>query len=165
MGWLLFVLFVALPFVDLVLLLRVGELLGFWPTVALTIGTGVFGAWLAKREGLRVWRAWTRALAELRTPDQGIIDGVLVIAGGALLMAPGVLTDLVGFVFLLPPSRRLVAGVVRRAVDRRIARGHLHVVTTGFDPFPSGESGLVETTGESIDETAAHPRFERRDPG
>ncbi|MBI3202625.1 MAG: FxsA family protein [Myxococcales bacterium] len=165
MGWLLFVLFVALPFVDLVLLLRVGSLLGFWPTVALTLAMGALGAWLAKREGLRVWRAWTRALSELRAPEQGIIDGVLVIAGGALLMAPGVLTDVVGFAFLIPPTRKLIAGLVRRGVDRRIARGQLHVVTTGFGPFaPEGRGdggpgptagGVVETTGETVDDPAS----------
>lgn len=171
MAWLLFVLFVALPFADLVLLLRVGSFLGFWPTVALTIGMGALGAWLAKREGLRVWRAWTRALAELRPPEQGIIDGVLVIAGGALLMAPGVLTDVVGFVFLIPPTRRLVAGLVRRAVDRRIERGQIHVVSAGFgpgfgptvDPFaadagaPPRDQGVVETTGESVGEAPELP--------
>lgn len=155
MGWLLFALFVVLPFVDLVLLLRVGSLLGFWPTVALTLGMGALGAWLAKREGSRVWRAWTRALAELRTPEQGIIDGVLVIAGGALLMAPGVLTDLVGFAFLIPPTRKRIAALVRRAVDRRIARGSIHVVTSGFGPLSPGGGGghgVVDTTGESVDD-------------
>lgn len=162
MGWLLFVLFVALPFADLVLLLRVGSLFGFWPTVALTLAMGALGAWLAKREGLRVWRAWTRALGELRAPEQGIIDGVLVIAGGALLMAPGVLTDVVGFAFLIPPTRKLIAGLVRRGVDRRIARGQLHVVTTGFGPVapdgrddPGRGAGVVETTGESVDDPAS----------
>jgi UPF0716 protein FxsA len=164
-AWLLFVLFVALPFVDLVLLLRVGAFLGFWPTVALTLGMGALGAWLAKREGLRVWRAWTRALAELRTPDEGIVDGVLVIAGGALLMAPGVLTDVVGFTLLIPPTRRLIARAVRAAVDRRIARSQLHVVTSGFvsvDPTRSrpGPAGVVETTGEGVGEAPELPRRE-----
>jgi UPF0716 protein FxsA len=153
-GWLLFVLFVALPFVDLVLLLRVGSLLGFWPTVALTLAMGALGAWLAKREGLRVWRAWSLALSELRAPEQGIIDGVLVIAGGALLMAPGVLTDVVGFAFLIPPTRKQIAALVRRAVDRRIARGSIHVVTSGFGPFsPGGGEGVVDTPGEGVVDT------------
>ena len=89
MSYVLFVIFVVLPFVDLALLLRVGDLIGFWPTVALTLASAVLGAWLAKREGLRVLRAWRRAIEELRMPDEGIIDGVLVIAGGALLAAPG----------------------------------------------------------------------------
>lgn len=166
MGWLLFVLFVALPFVDLVLLLRVGAVLGFWPTVALTLAMGALGAWLTKREGLRVWRAWTRALAELRPPEQGVIDGVLVIAGGALLMAPGVLTDVVGFVFLIPPTRKLVAGLVRRAVDRRIARGQIHVVSAGFGPLDGFEQrpsdGVVDTTGESVGEAPELPGPPRR---
>lgn len=165
-GWLLFVLFVALPFVDLVLLLRVGDLLGFWPTVLLTLGMGALGAWLSKREGLRVWRAWTQALAELRTHEQGIIDGVLVIAGGALLMAPGVLTDVVGFAFLIPLSRRWIARGVRAAIDRRIRRGQVRIVQSSFVSIPfespespaSGPPGVVDTTGESVGEPPDDPK-------
>lgn len=159
MGPALFVIFVVVPFVDLVLLLRIGSFLGFWPTVALTLAMGALGAWLAKREGLRVWRAWRQALAELRPPEQGIIDGVLVIAGGALLAAPGVLTDVVGMSFLVPFTRRMIAGLVRRAVDRRIERGQLRVVSsTTFIPFDPGAAerdhgpDLVETSGEAVDE-------------
>lgn len=103
-----------------------------------------------------MWRAWTRALAELRTPEQGIIDGVLVIAGGALLMAPGVLTDVVGLSFLIPPTRRLVARLVRAAVERRIASGRIHVVTSGFGSIDAAGGGpggdVVDTTGESVGE-------------
>lgn len=167
MGLALFVIFVVVPFVDLVLLLRIGSFFGFWPTVALTLGMGALGAWLAKREGLRVWRAWRQALAELRPPEQGIIDGVLVIAGGALLAAPGVITDVVGLTFLVPVTRRLVAGLVRRAVDRKIQRGQLHVVTsTSFVPFDVDAGGsssargpdLVETSGEAVDEPEEPPK-------
>jgi len=165
----LFLLFVVVPFVDLVLLLRVGSVLGFWPAVAFTIAMGILGAWLAKREGLRVWRAWRQALAELRTPDEGIIDGVLVIAGGALLITPGLITDAAGFLLLVPPTRRLVAGVVRRAVDRRIASGRLHVASTSFSSFDFVEpqrwsdsdereaDAVVETEGESVGEAPELP--------
>lgn len=158
-GWLLFVLFIVLPFVDLVLLLRVGGLIGFFPTVLLTFATGGFGAWLAKREGLRVWRAWTRALAELRAPEQGIIDGVLVIAGGALLMAPGVLTDLIGLAFLLPLTRKLIARPLRAWATRRIERAQVRLVETPVMPFDLGGDAMratgdvVDTTGDVVDTT------------
>ena len=170
MGIALFVLFVVLPFVDLLVLLRIGEWLGFWPTVASSVAMGMLGAWLAKREGLRVLRAWQRALEELRPPEQGIIDGVLVIAGGALLAAPGVLTDVIGFLFLIPWTRLLVANRVRRWVDRRIADRRIHVVSSSFQGFGSafGESGrgdtrasgsgqVVDTAGESVGEVPELP--------
>lgn len=167
----LLLLFVVLPFVDLVLLLRIGSWLGFWPTVALSIAMGILGGWLAKREGLRVLRAWRRALEELRAPDQGIIDGVLVIAGGALLIAPGVLTDIIGFLFLIPWTRLLVAKLVRRWVDRRIAEGRLHVVSASVSSYgstfgegaPGSGSGraapdrVVDTSGESVGEVPELP--------
>jgi UPF0716 protein FxsA len=164
----LFLLFVVVPFVDLVLLLRIGSLVGFWPTIAFTIAMGMLGAWLAKREGLRVWRAWRQALAELRTPDEGIIDGVLVIAGGALLITPGLITDFAGFLLLIPFTRRLAARLVRRAVDRRIASGRLQVMSaTTFTPFEGlddegvarpDDGGVVDTTGESVGEVPELPR-------
>jgi len=169
MAFWLFLLFVVIPFVDLVLLLRVGSLVGFWPTIAFTIAMGMLGAWLAKREGLRVWRAWRQALAELRTPDEGIIDGVLVIAGGALLITPGLITDFAGFLLLVPFTRRLAARLVRRAVDRRIASGRLQVMSTTtftqFDDFQEGDAhpsdnAVVDTTGESIGEAPELPRRE-----
>ncbi len=158
--WLLLI-FVVLPFCDLYLLLVIGRVIGFWPTVALTLTTGILGGLLAKREGLRVWRRWREALAELRPPEEGIIDGILVFVGGALLITPGVLTDTLGFLLIIPVTRRLVATRIRRAVDRRIAQGQLHVVSTssvfqgfdGFDPDPDPvQPGIVETSGESVDD-------------
>jgi UPF0716 protein FxsA len=160
LAWLLFVLFVVVPFVDLLLLLRIGALIGFWPTVASTVAIGVLGAWLAKREGLRVVRAWRDAMTELRAPSEGVIDGVLVIAGGALLITPGVITDLIGFVLLVPFTRRQVAKLVRRWVDRKIARSELTVMSS-FEVFgegaPHGQSDVVDTTGESVGEAPELP--------
>ena len=82
MRWLI-VLFVVVPLAELYLLLLVGSLIGFWPTVGLTLVTGIVGGALAKHEGLRVWRAWRRSLSELKPPETGVIDGVLVLLGGA----------------------------------------------------------------------------------
>lgn len=128
MGW-LFLLFTALPLLDLWVLLHIGRALGLWSTVALVLATGLAGAWLAKAEGLRVLRDWQRALAEGRLPDEGVLSGALVLAGGLLLVTPGVITDALGLVLLFPPTRRLAAAAAPRmaaAPDRRRAhpRGH-----------------------------------------
>lgn len=159
--------FIVVPLVELYLLLWLGSLIGFWPTVAITVITGVLGGSLAKREGLRVWRDWQRALAELRPPESGVIEGVLVLIGGAMLITPGVLTDLTGLVLLLPPTRRRIAARIRRAVDQRIADGRLHVVETGFVGFgddafsPRPRAGdVVDTTGASVEDELVLPRLQ-----
>jgi UPF0716 protein FxsA len=138
----LFLLFTLLPFIDLWVLLEIGRAIGFWPTVALAVGTGIAGAWLAKTEGLRVVRAWQRALEEGRMPEEGILSGMLVLAGAALLVTPGVITDVIGLVLLFPPTRRLAAEGLRRYLTRRMREGRIRVVTFGHGPAgPPGSPG------------------------
>ncbi|AUX41900.1 exlusion protein FxsA [Sorangium cellulosum] len=117
----LILLFTAIPIVELWLLLSIGQQIGFWPTVALALGTAVLGAALAKREGLRVLGAWQGAMAEGRVPDEGLTGGLLVLLGAALLITPGVLTDVAGLLLLIPPTRRRIAAAVRERFERRVA--------------------------------------------
>lgn len=160
MRWVL-ILLVVVPLVELFLLLWIDSLIGLLPTIALTLVTGFLGGTLARREGLKVWRAWRKALDEMATPEQGVIDGVLVLLGGALLITPGVLTDVVGFSLLIPFSRKRIAKRVRAIVDRRLAAGSVSVMqSASFDaddgpwmgPGPSGPgpSDVVETEGEAV---------------
>jgi len=149
--WLL-PLFFVIPLIELYLLLWTGSKIGFWPTVASTLAAALLGSYLAKREGLKVWREWQQALNELRPPAQGVIDGILVLVGAALLIAPGFLTDIIGLVLLFAPTRRVVASLVRRAVNRRIDRGSIRLETLDFRPGPPRAGDVVETTGESLDD-------------
>jgi UPF0716 protein FxsA len=130
----LFLLFTIVPIVDLWLLLRIGRAIGLIPAVALVVVTGIVGAALAKAEGTRVLGSWRRALAEGRMPDEGVLSGALVLVGGALLVAPGVITDVVGIALLAPPTRRLAAGALRDWLGRKIERGGVRVVTFGGPP-------------------------------
>lgn len=134
----LFLLFSIVPFIELFLLLTVGREIGVLPTVGMIIVTAVIGAALAKREGLRVYTEWQRAISEMRVPDEGITSGLLVLVGGALLIAPGVLTDVVGILLMIAPIRRVVA----RYIEGRV-RKHLDAAARG------------ETAGRG--ETAAGP--------
>jgi UPF0716 protein FxsA len=156
--WLVLLFFVV-PLAELYLLLWTGSQIGFWPTVATTLAAAVLGSYLAKREGLKVWREWQRALAELRPPEQGVIDGVLVLIGSALLIAPGFITDVAGMLMLFPLTRRAIARVVRRSINRRLDDGSIRLHTfeqraRGYGPRgappPAGE--IVETSGESLDD-------------
>ncbi|HSN97538.1 MAG TPA: FxsA family protein, partial [Candidatus Nanopelagicales bacterium] len=92
----LVLLFTLVPLVELWLLLAIGRAIGFWPTVGIAVGTAFLGAALAKHEGRRVLATWTESLAAGRIPDEGLTGGVLVLLGAALLVSPGVITDLVG---------------------------------------------------------------------
>ncbi len=150
MRWLI-LLFVVLPLADLFLLLEVGSWVGFPATVALTVASGAAGAWLVRREGRRVWRHWRQALARMQRPEHGLVEGALVLVGGALLLTPGVLTDLVGIVCILPWSRRWIARPVRRAIDRRLSSGILRVGVSGStSASPPWRADVVDTHGEPV---------------
>ncbi len=108
---LLFLLFVATPIFELWLLFEVGSIIGAGWTIVLVVGTGFVGAWLARREGFKTLQEFMRLSQGGQLPGQQIFDGLAIFAGGALLMTPGITTDLFGFLLLLPPSR----AVIRRA--------------------------------------------------
>lgn len=116
MGPLLFVLFVVVPILELAVIIQVGQVAGVVPTIAALIGVSLVGAALVKREGLRAWRRVGETLQAGRMPAREVVDGALVLAGGALMLTPGFLTDAVGLVLVVPVTRALVNRVVRTRV-------------------------------------------------
>ena len=124
-------LFVVVPLVELALLILMGQWVGTWPTISLVVFTGVTGAWLARTQGLRTMWRLRHDLAKGRVPGQAIMDGVSVLAGGALLLTPGVLTDLIGFSLLVPGTRRLIQKRVMDRLERRIQEGAVQVNLAG----------------------------------
>jgi len=116
----LFLLFTVVPLLELFLLLQLGQRIGVEATVLLVLTTGVLGAVFAKLEGLRVLTTWRTALAQGRLPPDGVLSGVLVLLGGAFLVAPGVLTDVTGLLLLIPPSRRWIARLIKHRLERRL---------------------------------------------
>ena len=125
----LFLLFAVVPLLDLWVLLRLAAAVGPRGTLALIVLPSLVGAWLARREGLRVLRAWQRAIAEGRVPEEGLLSAGLVLAGAVLLITPGVITDVAGLALLVPPIRRAAAAGVRWWIRRKIADGTIRVVT------------------------------------
>jgi UPF0716 protein FxsA len=111
---LLALLFVALPLVELMLLLRVGDLIGPLYTLGLVVCTGVVGASLARWQGMRVLASLRAETAAGRLPTGPILEGVLLLVAGAFLITPGVITDVAGFLLIIPPSRRVVVAGLRR---------------------------------------------------
>lgn len=120
-------LFVLLPLVELALLIQVGRWIGLVGTIALVAGTGLLGAALARRQGAAAWLAINRELREGRMPGGAVLDGLLILVGGIVLLTPGILTDLLGFALLLPPTRRFFRGWIGRRLERAIQRGDARV--------------------------------------
>lgn len=117
--WKLLLAFTLIPAIELFLLLQIGSWLGPLPTFLIIVITGTAGAWLAKREGLGVLTSLQAELAQGLPPGSRLAEGFLVLVGGLLLLTPGVLTDLAGFLFIAPPTRRWLAPrVVKAIVDR-----------------------------------------------
>ena len=121
MGRLLLVLiFIVVPIAELAVLIQVGQAIGVWLTIALLIADAVLGSMLARSQGRATWRRFNEALQAGRPPAREVMDGALVLFGGALLLTPGFLTDVLGLVLLLPPTRALVRGILVRRFQHRM---------------------------------------------
>jgi UPF0716 protein FxsA len=159
MGRLLFLLFTAVPLLDLWLLVQLGGRVGALPTLLAVLATGLLGAVLAKREGRRVLEGYRRALAEGRAPEEGLLGGALVLAGGVLLVSPGVLTDVAGLLLLLPPTRALAARALRRRLEAGVRSGRVAVFHMGGRTPAPGAPGPWGPTAPR-----AAPTASRRSP-
>lgn len=120
-SWLLVLAFLVVPVVEIYVLIQVGQVIGALPTVLLLIADSIFGAWLIRHEGARAWQALRQALAGGRIPHRELADGALVVLGGALMLSPGFVTDILGILLIVPITRpffrRLLLGLVGRRVS------------------------------------------------
>jgi UPF0716 protein FxsA len=116
---LLFVTFVVVPIVEIFIIVQVGQVIGPWWTVALLIAVSVAGAYLVKREGKSAWDRFRGALGSTRVPAVEVIDGALVLVGGTLLLTPGFMSDIVGLLLIVPPTRALLNRFIRARVRGR----------------------------------------------
>ena len=119
----LLLLFTLVPLAELAILIQVGTYIGVLPTVLLVAATGAAGAALARRQGLQALGRLQQAVAAGSFPANEIFSGVLILAGGLLLLTPGLITDLAGLAFLAPGSRNLIQTFLKKAVRRRLDSG------------------------------------------
>ncbi|MGR9115603.1 MAG: FxsA family protein [Gammaproteobacteria bacterium] len=108
----IFLLFLIIPFVEIYLLLAIGGIIGILPTVFLVVFTAVLGAWLLRQQGFATWRRFQTSLEQGAVPAYEMIEGPILLVGGALLLTPGFFTDVVGFACLIPQLRRKIARYV-----------------------------------------------------
>jgi UPF0716 protein FxsA len=129
----LVLLFIVVPIVELYVIIQVGGAIGVLPTIALLIADSVLGSLLMRHQGRSAWRRFNAALTEGRIPHREVLEGALVIFGGALLLTPGFVTDILGIILLIPPTRALVRQIVARRLLPRL-------VVSRFGPVPPGDS-------------------------
>lgn len=127
MGFILFVLLLGVPLAELYVIVQVSQGIGFVETVLLLIGVSIAGAYLLKQQGLGTLARLQETLARGEMPHRELVDGALILFGGALLLTPGFITDAVGLVLLVPPTRALFKGATRslfaRWAKQRVAPG------------------------------------------
>jgi UPF0716 protein FxsA len=116
MAPLLLVLLLVVPLVELWVIVSVASSVGVPETILLLVAISAAGAWLLKQQGLATWRRLQQSLQRGAMPAEEVTDGALILFGGALLLTPGFLTDLIGLLLLLPPSRAVVKRAFRRAL-------------------------------------------------
>lgn len=165
---LLFVVFIVVPIAEIYVLLQIGQLIGLPLTIAVLIIDSLIGASLLRSQGRAAWVRFTAALAEGRMPGREAIDGALVIFGGALLLTPGFLSDILGVLLLISPTRALVRTLLLKRLEARIAAGRSGgpwVVAFGRRPGgarrpgqrqpgaqPGGDDDVVDSSARDVDE-------------
>jgi UPF0716 protein FxsA len=137
--FLLVVLFIVVPIAELYVIVQVGEAIGVLPTLALLFLDAILGSVLLRYQGRGAWRRFNEALAQRRFPGREVADGVLIVIGGALLLAPGFITDVFGLLLLIPPSRAIARALLRRFTLARFAV--VGVPGAGAPPGRGGEPG------------------------
>ena len=144
---LLIVALLVVPLLEIVVIIGVGQAIGGWPTFFLLLAESALGAWLVRREGARTWRALTTALTTGQMPSRQLADAALVLVGGTLLLAPGFLTDIVGFAMILPVTRPVARRALEAAVARRLLGATLLRPGGGGPGRPPGPSGPAAPGG------------------
>jgi UPF0716 protein FxsA len=156
--------FIVVPVLELALLIKTGQVIGVWATVGLVVTTAFTGALIVSRQSLSVLRRTLEAVAEGRLPVAPVLDGLFLLIAGALLLTPGLVTDAVALLLLVPAVRRAVARASLRWVLRR---ARLRVEVYGAQPAPeapqrpppgTGDGPIIEGDFERLGEVPPRPR-------
>lgn len=147
--WVLFVLFIVMPLVEIYVLVQVGQVIGAWWTILLLVADSLIGTWLIRREGARAWSALRTALDSGRMPARELADGALILIGGTLMLSPGFVTDVFGILLILPVTRPVFRRVLTRVVSARLVAGAS--ARNARRPGPGPEGSVVR--GEVVDDS------------
>jgi len=124
----LLLLFIAVPVIEMALLVVIGQYIGFLPTLGIVFLTGFLGAFLARSQGLQVLARIRSELAAGRVPAESLAEGLLILLAAAVLLTPGLITDLFGFLCLIPATRRPIRQALWRRLKSQVESSRLDVV-------------------------------------
>ena len=142
----LLLLFTLVPLFELMLLIEIGKRINAGPTIGLVIVTGIVGAALARQQGLRTFARINHDLAAGHLPGDSLIDALLIFVAGALLVTPGVMTDGVGFLLLLPPVRAVLRNHLKKRFQAKFEISHMTNV------HPPGQDEFIDVEARSSEE-------------
>lgn len=121
----LFILFTVVPILELVVLIKVGSAIGAFPTILLVVLISVTGAWLARVQGFLVLQKIESTINQGIMPTEEMLDGMMILAGGILLLTPGFISDIIGLVMLFPATRWLVKQLTRKYIQMMLKNGQV----------------------------------------
>lgn len=124
----LLALLIIVPAAEISVLLLSGKYIGLWPTIFAIIFTGVLGAYLAKREGMETLKKAQEQLKFGQIPGEALLDGICILAGGILLLTPGFITDMFGFLLLVPSLRKFFKRWLRKSFRKWLDRGTITII-------------------------------------
>ncbi|WDT85995.1 FxsA family protein [Alteromonas sp. 009811495] len=164
----LFILFAVLPIIEIALLVNVGSMIGGWNTIGLVILTAFIGAYFVKREGISTLQTAQAKMQRNEVPGRELVEGLMLVVAGVLLVTPGFITDIFGFMFALPGSRHLLAAQVTKHLKMHVVAGSAGVAGAfgqGFNPNqqnpfnqPNSQHGNGDVfEGEYSDNTTNDP--------
>ncbi|MBB6448181.1 UPF0716 protein FxsA [Geomicrobium halophilum] len=125
---LLVLLLLAVPIIEIAVIWLVGRAIGFWPTMLLMLLTSVIGVWLTRREGRQTWQVLQLQLQNRQTPTGVALDGICILFGGFLLVAPGFISDVIGFLLILPFTRTYIKGFVRYFFNKVLINKNIMII-------------------------------------
>jgi UPF0716 protein FxsA len=139
----LFVLFLAIPLIEIGLFIQIGGFIGLWPTLAVVVLTAILGTWLVRSQGSLALSQIRSSFNELNDPTEPLAHGAMILIAGALLLTPGFFTDAIGFSLLVPPVRQFLILQVKSRIK-----------TTSFQSranFGSQSGTIIDEDGEILD--------------
>ena len=145
------VLFLIIPIIEIFFLIKVGETIGAWWTIILVVLTAVIGAGLLRQQGLSTLARFQQNMGQGKLPAQEMVEGILLAVGGALLMTPGFVTDTIGFLCLLPFSRKFIAQNIMARSAHKMKSG-INAQMGGFSQSGQWQSGSNYQEGNDSNE-------------
>jgi len=120
----LFIIFIILPIIEISIFIQIGSFLGTFNTVLLIFLTAALGIYFVRQQGLSVFQKITYELQNQQIPMQGMFDGLVILIAGILLITPGFLTDVLGFLCLMPMTRYYLLNIIKNILSKRYRNMH-----------------------------------------